>query len=110
MTVGYDEIKQKHSILELEVKHRTTGEMRSDTGAWSFLHMERRKRDLTLSLSFSLFLIRGNILRALTASVTTWEVERGEGREGMDADRQGERGREVGREGKDMERNGRQGG
>lgn len=29
----------------------------------SFLHKERRKRDLTLFLSFSLFLTRGNIFR-----------------------------------------------
>lgn len=54
----------------------------------SFLHMERRKRDLTLSLSFSLFLIRGNIFREAAQQQT--KPHRG-GQKG---------GRERGRKGK----------
>lgn len=46
-----------------EMKGYSTVKVRVDAGPQSFLHMERRKRDLTLSLSFSVFLIRGNFFR-----------------------------------------------
>lgn len=55
--------KNISSLIKLAVTEQATVEARVDVEPQSFLHMERRKRDLTLSLSFSLFLIRGNIFR-----------------------------------------------
>ena len=45
------------------------------------LHMEERKTDLTLSLSFSLFLMRGKIFRADTLRTREHEGGRGGGEE-----------------------------
>lgn len=53
--------------------------MAEDIAPKSFLHMERRKSDLTLSLSFSRFLIRGNIF-----SVAFLQHMGGRGKEGKE--------------------------
>lgn len=71
--------------------------MATGTGPQSFLHMDRRKRDLTLSLSFSLFLIRGNIFSAaVSQQKRPCEQEgRGDGGGGVrDASRERQRERE----------------
>ena len=64
------------------------------------LHRERRKKDLTLSFSFCLFRMRGNIFRTATfcsiaAKEGGWREERRRGEEWRGKERRGKERRDL---------------